>query len=209
MIRKPIWCDNIQTSALTDWASATYSYAAILTNSTTKTNIGPAFPFGDIGYPSSSGNGAESVMNEWGAPIELQMFGKLSTDATPGTLTIGVQIRTGASGDGSNVYVDLNNLTFTPDASLSNAPFMIRGLLFAANQYPKSVTGLFSFAGQIQYLSGSTWKGGDLVGTGTGTTEFKSVTIPALNVTAQLYAQWSLAKTTNILQRSQLAWLPR
>ena len=125
-----------------------------------------------------------------GQTVRVSLYGTISTDATPGTLTINVN---------NNAVVLGTTGAFNPPASLSAAPFCLEG--FMVNSTTASL--LMTFFGKltIQGASNAPFMVG-IVPTGMasgGTTGWATVSLAASQQDLNVSATWSSALATNII----------
>lgn len=139
--------------------------------------------------------------NRFGQSYRVTCFGYLSTDATPGTLTLRVK----HNNNGTRFTLGATS-AFTPPAGLSNAPFKFEGV---ASYATTGSSGIAVCQGTLTITKsdGSVFSVG-MIATGTGTSGWATGVSTATNSAQYLEvaAQWGSALATDIITAAMLVF---
>lgn len=179
----------------------------VVTNTTSACTLRTRLLLGDLATPTNAGTtGSDDLMCNCDMAYRLDLYGLLSTAASPGNLTISVRV---VSLYSSTAAVTLQTATITPDASLSNAGLQLSGIFIPEVQYPKSTSALMSFVGRGTYDGSAGYaKPITMIDSGTLQAGWGTVNVPASSVTVEVQVTWATASTSNIFFVRQMAWTP-
>lgn len=197
--------DQVMTTNRTDPIYSTVLYD-VVSNISTEAVLRTQCELGTYATPTDNYESRYDTINDFGRTYSLYLDALISTSATPGTLTIAVK----AISSGG-IYT-LQTVTFTPDASLVNAPLQISGLAVSEFFMPQSVNGYIGFSGAGWYAGSAGYsKPFSLIDAGTAQANWAILVSPSntSNIKLRASVTWQTASTSNIFQCRELAWLER